>query len=77
MRELVAWYKILFGSAGVIVTLLWLVLIAFFGPVFVVLGSTPVLGPVGFSLILIGNGYGMWRLAADGFKERANGRGQV
>ena len=68
VKAFIMWYKILIGSAGVIATVVWFVFLVG-SPVVVTLGGVPVLGSVGFIMILLGNGYGLWCLAKSGLAE--------
>jgi hypothetical protein len=71
VRAAIMWYKILIGSAGVIGTVVWFVFLVG-SPVVVTLGGVPVLGSIGFTMILLGNGYGLWCLAKSGLDERTH-----
>jgi putative copper export protein len=64
-NKYVAWFKFLQGVLGVSATVVWFVFMVG-SPVVVTLAGVPVLGSFMFSMILIGNAYGLWTFAKEG-----------
>jgi hypothetical protein len=62
----VARIKFLNGAVGIAATVMWFVFMVG-SPVVVTLGGVPVAGSIIFSMILIGNAYGLWTLASEGY----------
>jgi hypothetical protein len=62
------WYRIVQGCIGVVVTCAWFAAIG--GQVTLNLDDVVIVGKMGTSAILLGNGYGLWVMAASGFAAR-------
>jgi hypothetical protein len=67
-KEGKSWFKFVNGLIGVSLTIMWFVFMIG-SPVIISLGGVPVAGSLVFSLILLGNGYGLWTLGKEGHTE--------
>ncbi len=62
------WYKVGVGAAGCAATVVWFVMIIG-SDAGITLNGVTVVGPIGTTAIILGNGYAMWCMATSGLRD--------